>query len=102
MADNTTAPPEEATPKDIGTFVTCQPVGYLEPPADVVKKVHAHLKTLTDAIPAQMLRDLLVLKLLVPEESRDLVIYNLPMAAEFLGRLRHQLVLKYYQEGAKR
>ena len=104
MAATIPTPPEtpEPTSREVGTFVSTIPVGYLEPSSEAAQQIRAHLTTLTAAIPRTMLKDLLVLKLLAPDASQDLVVYNLPMAAQFLSQLRQQLVLMYYQEGGKR
>jgi hypothetical protein len=100
MADVT--PTSDPIPRDLGIFVSTSPVGFLEPCPDTVQQIRAYLTTVSKTIPRQMLNDLLVIKLLAPEASRDLVIYNLPMATAFLGQLRQQLVMAYYQEGETR
>jgi len=95
----TPAPILEPNTNDVGLFVSTTPIGYLEPNAEVAKRILSHVQALTKEVSRHFLQDLLTIKMLVPEESKDLVIYNVPMAVDFIGRLREQLVMKYYQEG---
>lgn len=98
MATTSQTTPVDApeSPMHPGIFITTTPIAYLEPPAATIQAIQAQLKSLTVVIPQSLLRDLLTIKLLAPEESKDLVVYNIPMAAEFITKLKNDLVMKYY------
>ena len=100
----TPTPPEAPQPanvNDVGVFVSLIPVGYREPAHDEVRRIQDYARQLTQGTDVSLLRNLLMIKLLAPQESADLIIYSVPMAAEFIGRLRTTLAMRYYTMGEK-
>lgn len=97
-----TAPAEEAQPSlPIGTFVDILARGYLEPTgaelAQIQRLLAAPLPTVSPNV--DFWNSLYLIKLLAPEESKDLVIFAHATSYLILDGIARSLVLKYYQQG---
>lgn len=95
----TTTPPTSPSPEEIGTFVSTTPIGFVTPTDTEVRAIlrAARAPTLTDG--GAFYRDLLVLKQLAPEQTRNLLVYPAPMVLRFVNQLRDRLVMQYYLSG---
>ena len=82
-------------PPPTGIFVSSLVHGYVLPPHEQQRLLMKKLLHTGDAIPVQMLRHLLTIKLLAPEESRELRIYPYPEIQQFLTTAATALVLRY-------
>ncbi len=89
-----TAPgPEEPT----GIFISDTIYGYMEPPAQQVMELERALRgQMGGDLPRQMVKDLLTIKMLAPEDSRELRIYNIPEAITLIGQVAQALVMRYH------
>ena len=95
----TATPPTPATDaNNPGIFISTTALGYVQAPAGVIAQINASLRALP-AIPRQVLEQLLTIKLLAPQESRELVIYNVPEAVKMINEVRAALSRRYYEQG---
>lgn len=81
---------------DVGTFVTKVAIGYVLPPEEAVGRILHALQRMAPQPSQRMLRDLLTIKLLVPRESAEVVIYGIPEVAHYIHQTREALVQRYY------
>ena len=96
------APVEEEVkgdPNDLGIFVSNAAIGYSEPSGTRIRAIEEALRSVgAKDISQSFLKDLLTIKLIAPEESSGIVIYNAPMAAEFITSIRRAMVGAYHQK----
>ena len=90
MAD--TVPP---TDQDIGIFISPIVVGYSEPDVATIIRIQAAVQKMPSR---QLLKDLIVIKLLAPSESNRLQICNVPDATAIITQLRRSLLQQYREE----
>lgn len=96
---STVVPPEDSNSNDVGIFVTQQAIGYVEYEGEEVQKIEELVKEFLKAAPSkEMLKDLLTIKLLMPEASRDLRIYTLPQAVGMIKKIKEIAVRGYYEK----
>lgn len=91
-------PTPEAAPTETGTFISNLVYGYTLPSEQEIRAITSAVRRLsqqTTTLHPVILRHLLTIKLLAPEESRDLRIYHLAEVEQFLKRLASQLVQRY-------
>lgn len=103
MASPGTTPPptpEEQEPdtNNVGTFTTSIPLGYVEPSAEQRRRIEAKLRDVNGVLTRQFFQDLLVLKLLMPDESQDIRIFSVPEVAQILGKVRALAVSRYHHQ----
>ena len=100
MAEETVVQEPAGDPNDIGLFISTVATGYVEPAIDKVRAIETAIHSLIlPNVSRQILKDLMTIKLLAPEESKDLVICNIPQVAAFIHQIRTVLVRRYH-EGA--
>ena len=101
MADATTVAPVGHPSQDsnnVGLFVTTSLIGYVEPSIAVVKRIHDKLRMSQATVPQQLLKDLIIIKLLAPEASNDVMICTIPDAVAMIDELKEILVNGYCDE----
>ena len=87
------------TNNTVGTFVSDVPIGYVEPSREVVAGMRSVIHQVTfHTVPRQLLKDLLTIKLLAPEESKELIVYNIPQAIGFISEISELLVRRYHSK----
>lgn len=93
-----TIPTPSQDSNDVGLFVTTSLIGYIEPPLSVIAEIERIVRKLqSTTIPRGFLNDMIMLKLLAPTVSQDLMIYNIPEVAAIIAKLKDVLVVNYYQ-----
>ena len=100
MATTTTTPEEPQPAPDlnnVGIFVTSLPFGYVEPSAAVLAQIQTRLLGRATPPTREFLQDLLTLKVLMPQESRELRIYTLPEAITIVRKMRQVAIRHYHQ-----
>jgi len=87
-----------SAPVEMGTFVSEIAIGYVAPTPAEIRQIDAALRAQPTSVVQTdaFLRNLLVIKLLAPEASRELLIYPAPMVLQFVDDLRRQLQQQYY------
>ena len=86
-------------PNDLGIFVSTCAIGYSEPSGARIRAIEEALRGVgAKDISQSFLKDLLTIKLIAPDESSGIVIYNAPMAAEFITSIRRAMVSAYHQK----
>ena len=105
MADTTTAttatpPTPERDTNDVGIFTSTSAIGFVEPSVTTIGKIEAKLKEMFVKTPPakDFLKALMTIKMLAPQESRDLIIYNLPQAVAIIKQLEQKLLHTYYEQ----
>mgnify|MGYP001589827344 CR=1 FL=1 len=84
---------------NVGLFVTASLIGYKEPSRDMVTRIHEALRASQTTIPPQLLQDLITIKLLAPNASKDVMICAIPSAMEMIATLKDILVRSYSKHG---
>ena len=97
MAEETSSTTTQ-DPNDIGTFISPIVVGYSEPDMATIVGIQAAAQALSTAPSQQLLRNLLTIKLLVPNESRRLQVCAIPEAMAIITQLNQRLVQQYCEE----
>lgn len=93
----TPTPATETNPNDVGVFVSNTAIGYvLADPVDAARMTQALKNGSVAEMDKRFVNNLLILKLLAPTESAELLIYPVPMIRDFVATLRQELVLSYY------
>ena len=96
-ARNSTPAQPTAQPTDPGVFVSNIPVGFVAPSPEDIARIDRLMRSLpTSATDARFFNNLLTIKMLAPEESRELLIYPSAMVVDFVNRLRQTLTMTYY------
>lgn len=85
-------------PNDIGTFISPIVVGYSEPDMATIVRIQAIAQAMCVAPERQLLKNLMTIKLLVPNESRRLQIYTIPEAISIIAQLNQRLLQRYHEE----
>ena len=88
-----TSPSQDSN--NVGLFVTTSLIGYKEPSRAIVERIHEALRVTQTAIPPQLLKDLIIIKLLAPAASKDVMIYTIPDAVAMIAQLNDTLVRRY-------
>ena len=83
---------------DIGTFISPIVVGYSEPDVATIVRIQAAVQAMYTAPSRQLLKDLVTIKLLIPNKCRRLQICNIPEAVAIIVQLRQSLVQQYREE----
>ena len=82
---------------ELGTFVSATPVGYVACSAQEIEAITRLIRhTTVGEVNKAFFNNLLIIKTLAPEASRDLLVYPTPMVIDFVSKLRHRLALTYY------
>lgn len=90
--------PHSQDSNDVRLFVTTSLIGYMEPARAIVKRIHEALRVSQTAIPPQLLKDLITIKLLAPTASKDVIICAIPEAMAIIAELKDVLVRRYHYE----
>lgn len=92
-----TTPETPAGIIDPGTFISTNPVGFVSPTPAAIARINRLMLDLpqTDA-DRQFFVNLLTIKLLAPEESKELFIYPSAMVVDFVTRLKSALTMRFY------
>lgn len=95
------ATPTTPNPNDVGIFVSPTAIGFTLASPETMARVMKQLKTgSVKDMNRTFVNDLMVLKLLAPTESADLLIHPVPLIQTFVSGLRQELVMAYYlQQG---
>lgn len=87
----------QAEPFDPGTFVSTIPVGYVNADPAERRRIDEMMRALPQTeISRPFLHNLLMIKTLAPEQSRDLLVLPVPMVVDFVKTLKEKLVATYY------
>lgn len=98
MATRTPAAAPE-TVVDPGTFISTVPVGFVAPSPTDIARIDRLMRDLPQTGgDRQFFANLLTIKMLAPEESRDLFIYPSPMVIDFVGKLKTVLTMRYFSK----
>ena len=92
---------EDATvtdPNDIGTFISPIVVGYSEPDMATIVRIQAAVQAMYTTPSQRLLKDLLTIKLLAPNESHRLQICSIPEAMSIIAQLNQRLLQQYREE----
>lgn len=96
MAVVETNQPPQSNSNDVGVFIDNKPYGYVSASPATIKRVLSHFKDAMRVAPnKQTLQDLLTIKMLAPEESKELKIYNISQAIAYISDIREALVTNY-------
>lgn len=88
--------PTPSTP----TFVSTTVYGYVLPTPAQMRMIERKIRKMGEAsgLSQVLVRQLLTIKLLAPDASRDMQIYQLPEVSTFLASLSSALVQRYQGE----
>lgn len=81
---------------DVGTFVSSVAVGFVLATERDMVQINQALRANGSKLTKTFLDNLLTIKLLAPDESRDLMIQPTSQIQSFVSSLRQGLLLKYY------
>jgi len=81
--------------REVGIFTTQEAACYVEP-SDVIKAAIEREARMRGVIPFALLSQLVVLKILAPQESARVRIYPHTEAVKMLERIRSKLIHHYY------
>ena len=81
--------------EDIGIFMSPIVVGYSEPDMAAIVRIQAAVQKMPSR---QLLKDLIVIKLLAPSESHRLQICTIPDATAIITQLSQRLLQQYREE----